>query len=190
MIPTRSSDLPGLVEEVERQTSEVRSIFEGLSADTLGWQPSPQKWSVVGHMVYWGIVNGHYVGAMRECAARARARSELSDGPYKHPWFGRWFAGRMEPPPKRRIGTFKKLIPDPAADAGDALADFERLQGELAELLQSASGIDLGRARFSSPYARIMRFSLGAGFGLVLAHNRRHIWLTREVMDREGFPGS
>jgi hypothetical protein len=51
-----------------------------------------------------------------------------------------------------------------------------------------ARGIDLGRARFSSPFARVFRLSLGTGFSVLLAHNRRHIWLIREVMAGDLFP--
>jgi hypothetical protein len=54
--------------------------------------------------------------------------------------------------------------------------------------MDDAWGVDLGKARFSSPFLRVVRLSLGTGLSLLLAHNRRHVWLAREVMDWDGFP--
>ena len=53
--------------------------------------------------------------------------------------------------------------------------------------MEEARGVDLGRARMSSPFVKILRFSVGAAFGILLSHNRRHIWLIRELMALEDF---
>ena len=55
--------------------------------------------------------------------------------------------------------------------------------------MESSRGLDLGAIRFGSPFFKLLRFSLGTGFEVVLAHDRRHVWLIRELMETEGFPG-
>lgn len=189
MIATHASDVPKIIAELERQTEEVEGIFAELSDEALVWRPNEQKWSVAGHVAHMCIVNEPYIGAMQDVLVKARNKGWTSDGPYKHGWFGKWFTGQMEPPPKRRMGTAPKMVPDPNLEGDDVLERFKRVQGDLAQITDDATGIDMGKARFSSPFLKILRFSLGTGISTLVAHNRRHIWLAREVMDWDGFPG-
>ena len=46
----------------------------------------------------------------------------------------------------------------------------------------------MGRVRFGSPFLPLLRFSLGTGFALILAHNRRHLWLMNELMQHPDHP--
>ncbi len=185
-IPKSVADLEAMRAEVDRQNRQVSSLFERLTPEVLAWRSAPDRWSVSGHVAHLALVNGPYLATLRPCLDSARARGRLSDGPYRHPWFARWFANSMEPPPRMRTKTLKVMVPDPTT--GDPLADFLATQAELADALAAARGLDLGRARFSSPFLKILRFSAGTGLHLMLAHNRRHLWLIDEVMDSEGFP--
>ena len=188
MIPTSVEGLAALAAEVERQTAEVAGVVTGLSDQALGWRPSPKRWSVGGHVAHLCLINRPYLAAVEACLRRAKARGLESDGPYRHPRIATWFADEMEPPPRRRMKTFRRLVPGPAVDRRRVLADFDAVQRTLATLIVEARGTDLGRARFSSPFFKLLRVSLGAGFEITLAHNRRHIWLAREVMADPGFP--
>lgn len=109
-------------------------------------------------------------------------------GRYRHPWATMRFAGIMEPPPRRRVRTFRTMVPDPETKGASAREDFCALQVRLVGLLERARGLDLGRVRFGSPFFRLLRFSLGTGFATILAHNRRHLWLIRELMQHPDFP--
>ena len=143
------------------------------------------EWGFASHLC---ILNVPYVEGMRACIAKSRRQGRLSYGPYRHPWFGRWFTNTMEPPPKRRMPTTKGMVPDPDLDGSEVGPKFARIQDDLSQLMDDAWGVDLGKARFSSPFLRVVRLSLGTGLSLLLAHNRRHVWLAREVMDWDGFP--
>ncbi|MEQ9401904.1 MAG: DinB family protein [Longimicrobiales bacterium] len=187
-IPVHAADLDALAGEARRQTEEVRTLFASLDPEARTWRPSPDRWSVAGHIAHMSLVNGPYVEAMAECSRRARSRGRTSDGPYRHPWLASWFARNMEPPPKQRVRTMGAMVPDP--DVADPVADFAATQDALVSLFEEARGVDLGRARFASPFFRLLRLSLGTGFHTLLAHNRRHVWLAREVMAAEGFPSA
>lgn len=84
----------------------------------------------------------------------------------------------------------RSMVPDPVLEEGDVLERFRANQNRLVMLLEGARGADLGKIRFGSPFAAIVRLSLGTGLALLLAHNRRHIWLIREVLAADGFPGA
>jgi hypothetical protein len=188
VIPRRASDLDDLLIEVGRQSDEVGTLLAGLDEAAALWRPDETRWSVTGHIAHLAVINDVYLGAM-EKTVRAASDGPRSDGPYRHPLVARWFARSMEPPPKRRLKTFRAMIPDPGVTPARAGEDFRALQDRLAATMRDARGLDLGRVRFRSPFFALLRFSLGTGFEMLLAHNRRHVWLAREVMETPGFPG-
>ena len=193
MIPKRVEDLDGLLAEIERQHHEAADMFDAVSAEGARWRPDEARWSMTGHLAHLGLVNAEYLAVMERLVAEARADGAAprrSDGPYRHPWIATWFVRTMEPPVKRRMKTFRPMVPEPDVDPADALATFQGHQARLRELVEASHGLDLGKIRFSSPFLAVMRFSLGTGFDLLLAHNRRHLWLIRELQDRPDFPSA
>jgi len=188
MIPANVADLDQMITEVRQQSEEISELFQSTPAEALAWRPSPTAWSVAGHVSHTVLVNGPYLTALQACVERERERGRPSDGPYRHGWFGTWFANSMRPPIKRRFKTLKAMVPDPATAGGDALTDFLAMQERLATTMEGLRGLDLGRARFSSPFMALLRFSLGSGLALMILHNQRHIWLAREVVAAPDFP--
>ena len=190
MIPHTLEDLDAMAAEVPRQSQEVESLIRGLAPEARRWRPSPKRWSAVGHVAHLVIINRGYLGSIAAAVEDGNARGVTGDGPYKHSWLNRWFVGMLEPPPKRRLKTMKSMVPDPELEGDEVLGDFLSAQDELSRQIAAARGLDLGRVRFSSPFFSPLKFSLGAGLELLLAHNRRHIWLAREVMESPGFPAA
>lgn len=183
MIPDTVQDLEDLQGECVRQSEEVAALSH-LPTDTLLRRPNPKKWSALGHIAHMSLVNEPYLKAVAEATRDGIERGLRSEGPYRHPAFARFFVRSMEPPPKLRMKTFKSMVPDPTLDSGDVFEHFGANQARLLAALETARGLDLGRVRFSSPFARIVTFSLGSGLEMLLAHNRRHLWLVREVLDQ------
>lgn len=191
MIPERVADLDGLLAEVERQHHEAADLFARLPPDAARWRPDESRWSMTGHLAHLGLVNEKYLGVIDRVVSEARdegAASPPSDGPYRHPWIARWFVRTMEPPVRRRMKTFRPMVPEPDADPETTLVTFQAHQAKLGDLVEASRGLDLGKIRFSSPFLAVMRFSLGTGLEMLLAHNRRHLWLIRELQERPDFP--
>jgi len=191
MIPRTSADLDNLLAEAQRQSVEVAEILGGLSDEAALWRPDETRWSAAGHLAHVVIINTAYLGSVEAAIeAAVSAGGPRGDGPYRHPRVASWFAGSMEPPPKRRLKTFRDMVPDPGVSRAEASADFDRTQSRLLEAIERSRGLDLGRVRFRSPFLALLRFSLGSGFEMLLAHNRRHIWLVRELLATADFPGA
>ncbi|MDX1492537.1 MAG: DinB family protein [Longimicrobiales bacterium] len=189
MIPKQAGDLDDLLAEIDRQHHEVEDLFAAVSRETAVWRPDPTRWSMTGHLEHLSIVNEAYVGAMEAAVERARDRGgAISEGPYRHPWISRRFVRMMEPPPRRRVRTFRAMRPEADLDPVAAVRRFQECHRRLEGLVEAARGLDLGKVRFGSPFFGLLRLSLGAGMELVLAHNRRHLWLIRELMSGTGFP--
>ena len=68
------------------------------------------------------------------------------------------------------------------------MAAFRAYQVQYIDRLRQANGLDLARAHVASPAAAWLRFSLGSGFELMAAHERRHLWQARKVTQHPQFP--
>lgn len=190
MIPERSADLDSLLAEVERQHFEVQDLFEPVSPEGATWRPDPTRWSMTGHLAHLAIVNGAYLESIDDAVGRTCGNGAVeSAGPYRHPWLARKFARLLEPPPRRRVKTFRSMVPGADAEPARTVETFQALQRRLERSIEASRGLDLGAVRFGSPFFSLFKLSLGTAFEVVLAHNRRHVWLMRELMARQDFPG-
>ena len=190
VIPRKSEDLDTLLAEIERQEHEVVDLFQDVSAEGAIWRPDETRWSMTGHIAHLGIVNDAYLDAIEESLERVREDGgQSSEGPYRHPWLARRFARLLEPPPGLRVKTFRAMVPEPDVRPEEAVETFRSLLRRLGAAVEESRGLDLGAVRFGSPFFKLVRLSLGTGFEVVLAHDRRHVWLIRELMESEGFPG-
>lgn len=181
--------------EVDRQDAEVDALTGSLTHVQANWRPRPGAWSVLENLTHLTLTNRAYLEAIEEATCRGRAMGTTGEGPYRHGWLGKRFVASMEPPPKLRTRTFRAISPSSREDPGPmekekAVRDFLETQDALSAALKRASGLDLGQVRFRSPLFRLLRLSLGHGFELLLAHNRRHLWQARQVVEHSGFPSA
>jgi hypothetical protein len=95
----------------------------------------------------------------------------------------------MEPPPKRLMKTFKIFAVPPGGTYGlsDVLPEFLRVRDQLAERVRRSDGLHLQCPRVVSPVTPLLRMPLGAYFAFVIAHDRRHLWQARQVLEAPGF---
>jgi hypothetical protein len=64
------------------------------------------------------------------------------------------------------------------------MAAFRAYQVQYIDRLRQANGLDLARARVRSPAAAgWLRIPLGCAFALTTAHERRHLWQARRVLE-------
>ena len=75
-----------------------------------------------------------------------------------------------------------------SGSAPEIEAGFRGYQVQFVDRLRQANGVDLAKARVQSPANRWMRLDLGAGFALMTAHERRHLWQARQLTERPDFP--
>jgi hypothetical protein len=68
------------------------------------------------------------------------------------------------------------------------MAAFRAYQVQYVDRLHQAKGLDLARARVTSPVASWLRMPLGSSFAAMLAHERRHLAQAARVISAEGFP--
>ncbi|PYQ55967.1 MAG: hypothetical protein DMF53_27005 [Acidobacteria bacterium] len=119
---------------------------------------------------------------------RARRQGAVRRGPIRPGPLGRWFVATLEPPPKRRLPAPKKIVPALRKGKAEVMAEWRRAQVAVKDLLREAAGLDLNGTRFVNPFISLLRFSLGTGFQVLPAHQRRHLWQAERVKGNPRFP--
>jgi hypothetical protein len=68
----------------------------------------------------------------------------------------------------------------------EAYAEFLSSQKLIHEFLDANADLDLAGIRFVNPFIPGIRFSVASGLHLILAHERRHLWQARQVLQAAG----
>jgi hypothetical protein len=163
------------VEEIKRDTED---LARGLSEAQFNWRPGAEKWSIGECLEHLNITARLYWPIIAEAITNARVNGWFSPGPYKRPWLGSLLISLAEPPPKMRFKAPRRFRPP---------ADMA-FQDRLLDLIRDANGVDLGRPKIHSPATKLIKITLGQSFGLITAHERRHLWQARQVRDDLNFP--
>ena len=163
-------------------------FMNGLSDAQFNWQPAPGRWSIAGCFEHLNMSAAKlFIPSIDGAIANARSHGLTSPGPFTYSAFERWCVRTNDAPARMRFRAPKVVQPAATKSMDDVRAEFLRWQDELAARIHGADGLDLRRARYKSPLP-LIKWSLGAFIQLMLAHERRHIWQARQVLQAPGFP--
>jgi hypothetical protein len=181
-------DLQDLADQLDAVDREARAIVVDLDDAQANWQPDGgRSWSVAQCLDHLAVANRTYVEAMDEAVQRARGRGQLRRGPVRAGLFAELFVRSLEPPVRRKTRNPRVISPTSALPLAEALSRFLRAQDGARRLVASAADLDLS-VRFANPFVPGLRFRVQAGFLILAAHDRRHLWQMRRVCATAGFP--
>lgn len=175
-------------QQFERLAAEADILAASLTDAQFSWQPSADAWSVAQCIDHLNATARSYLPVLDEGIAEAIRRGMYNPGPFTYNWIGRSLVWVMEPPCRVRMKAPGPFQPAPARPRHEILAAFRAYQVQFVDRLRQASGLDLARARTTSPVARWLRMPLGSAFALMIAHERRHLAQARRVLTAPGFP--
>jgi hypothetical protein len=175
-------------QQFEQLSHDADALVDPLTDEQFNWQPAPDAWSVAQCIEHLNTTARLYLPQLDESIANAIRRGTYGEGPFSYNVVGRFLTAAMEPPPRFRVKTPKPFHPPQTRPRSDVMAAFKAYQVQFTDRLRQANGLDLARAKVRSPTATWLRFSLGSGFALMLAHERRHLWQARQVLAHPGFP--
>jgi hypothetical protein len=175
-------------QQFEQLSHDADALVEPLTDEQFTWSPALDAWSVAQCIEHLNTTARLYLPQLDEAIANAIRRGTYGEGPFSYNVFGRFFTAAMEPPPRFKTKTPKLFHPPPSRPRSEVMAAFRAYQVQFTDRLRQANGLDLARAKVRSPSASWLRFSLGSGFALMLAHERRHLWQARNVIAHPNFP--
>ncbi|HET9281059.1 MAG TPA: DinB family protein [Candidatus Angelobacter sp.] len=180
------ADLQAILNELDRTDAEARQLVSTLTEAQLNWQPGGGTgWSVAQCLDHLAQSTALYAPALLEAVRKAKikASSRRARTPIQPPWLGRWFIRDLEPPPKRKFKSPKKV--KPAAQqfkSAEVLKAFLAAHDQVRVVIEEAREVDLNRVRFRNPLLRFLPWTVGTGLLILGAHDRRHLWQAQQVL--------
>lgn len=175
-------------QEFEQISMDADTLIDPLTDEQFVWRPNETSWSVALCIEHLNTTARLYLPQLDEAIAIAIRRGMYGEGPFSYNVFGRFFTAAMEPPPRFKVMTPRAFQPPLVRGRAEVMAAFRAYQVQFVDRLRQANGLNLARAKVRSPAYSWMRFSLGSGFALMLAHERRHVWQARNVTAHPNFP--
>jgi len=176
--------------DFESLAGAATELVAPLTDDQFAWQPTPESWSVAQCLDHLNATARAYLPMLDEGIANAIRRGEHSPGPYAYNWIGRFMVYVVKPATRWRGTAPEAFLPPPGRRRPEIVAAFRAYQVQYVDRLRQASGLDLARARITSPLARWLRMPLGSAFAMLIAHEQRHLAQARRVLEAPGFPNA
>lgn len=180
------ADIEEIISALEAATREADELMASAPASVLELAPAPHSWSAAECLAHLALTNFSYAAAMRAAVMPAmHLRNHERSGPVRPGLPTRWFIASLEPPVRRRFRAPGSVLPAPSVDAKTALREFQRSQTALIDLLMECRHLDLNKIRFANPFVPALRFTVGSGFLIIAAHDRRHLWQASMAISRQ-----
>ena len=175
-----------LISEFDTADARAIALAKELSREQLNWKPEPGKWSIGQCLDHLRVGNETYCEAMAE-ALEGQSPSVVRE--IEVPAFGRWFIRKfIEPSPQSTRGRAPKKI-KPAPEVDLSILDLYLATNKTTrDLIVRAKNYNVNHIRFKNPYLSVVRFTLGTGFEVLSAHQRRHLLQAERVKSSPDFP--
>ena len=174
-----AAPLPPDIQEILRALDDsdrrAEALVRDLDEERFNWRPDERSWSVAQCLDHLNVAGLAYLAPMRAALERA-GRKGGRRGAIRPGFLSRWFVATLEPPPKRRLPAPKKIVPAARKGRDEVIGEWRRIQAEVKDLLRAGAEQDLNGIRFVNPFFSLIRFSVGTGFQVIAAHERRHLW--------------
>ena len=172
------------INQYREAKEDAKTFVEQLEPGIFNRKPSPETWSIAECYDHIILYNELYLDQIDKGFKKAEISYEKEV--YKPGFLWKRIFKWLKPPYKRKIGT---LAPFDPADS-DELNQHEvldrvlRIQDQYLLRLQEARerSIDLGSKTARNPVLSFIRMSLSECFGVVDAHQRRHLWQATRIL--------
>lgn len=178
--------LAEIIRQLDAASESARQLAGQLNGDQLRQRPQPGKWSVAECLVHLNLSSQEELTVIDDVLARMNEESPPSGATYKMDLLGRFLKWTLEPPPKfwSRIKTTDTFQPQNVGPVEEVLPRFLELQEQIKSRVERADGLPLDEIKVVSPFNRRVRYNLLSCFHVMLAHERRHLWQAREIVEK------
>jgi hypothetical protein len=182
--------MPGLIERLDRVQERIRRLTGELRPDQLLWTPPQGGWSIAQVIEHLLVTDNRYEDRIRAAMARGRARHVTGHGtPWRPSMAGRFLHRSVRQENPNRLTTPAVFVPS-LRPRPSVVPSYLTMLDEIRGLMREAeeNDLDLGRLRFSSPAARLLRVNLGDAFLLSVSHAERHAGQIERIRAHADFP--
>ena len=173
---------------LEDVTQRAQATFGELNERQLNWRPDAKRWSVAQCFDHLLAADRLMVRAAQDAINQVRARTLWQRLPIWPSMFGRLLIRSQAPGATRKFTASPLATPAASAIPADVIHRFIGARRDVVALIQPLDERVADRTIMTSPFVKIITYSVLDGCRLMLAHDRRHFEQARRVMLSRGFP--
>ena len=185
---TLNAEIERIIYQINVVQEDAGGLFWGLNEEQFAWSPHPERWSMAQCFDHLNVTNQIFLRHFEAAVRQGRADGVLSDGPYAYGFLSRLVLRLVTPPVKYRFKASAAWAPRPGRSMADITAEWRETHERFARIVRDANGLDIVKIKVPSPVSSLFKFSLGIGFWIMTAHDRRHIRQARDVRNQANFP--
>jgi hypothetical protein len=171
-------------------TRETQLTFGVFNARQLNWRPDATRWSVAQCFEHLFMANRLMFQAAEDALNDTTPRTIWQRMPVLPGVLGRMLIRSQAPSATRRFTASPKAQPAMSDIASDIIQRFVEQHRHAVARIQVLDERHAARAIMTSPFIRVITYSVLDGWRLVYAHDRRHFEQARRVTLSPGFPGA
>ena len=174
--------------ELEAIARDTETSFGSLDIRQLNWRPEATRWSVAQCFEHLLAANRLMLQAASDAMDGTRSRTVWERIPVLPGLWGRMLIRSQAPNGARKFKT--SAIAQPAASdlPADIVARFVAQQDEAVRRIDAQDEGQAARVIMTSPFIRVVTYSVLDGWRLMVSHDRRHLEQARRVTESPEFP--
>ena len=167
---------------------DAEASFGGLTARQLNWRPGETRWSVAQCLDHLLSANRAMLQAAHGALDASQPRTVWQRLPVVPGVLGRALIRSQTPTATRKFTAPPGARPAFTDLPDDVVRQFADQQRDAAGWMQGLDTAVAERTIMTSPFIRVVTYSVLDGCRLMAAHDRRHVEQARRVMALDGFP--
>jgi hypothetical protein len=180
--------LPEVSDELDKIARDAQATFGACDARQLNWRPSATRWSVAQCFDHLLTTNRLMFRAVEDALRDGAPRTVWQRLPILPRIVGPMFIRALAPHSARTFSAPPQARPSTSDIPADIIQRFIEQHRQAVARAQTLDERVATRTIMTSPFIRVVTYSVLDGWRLVLAHDRRHFEQARGVTLSLGFP--
>ena len=190
MMDYAALSLPDVRTGLDEVARVAEAAFGPLDARQLNWRPDAGRWSVAQCFEHLLTANHLMLEAADDALNGMTPPTTWQRVPGLPAILGRMLIRSQAPGATRRFTAPARARPSMSDIAPDVIQRFIAQHHDAVMRLQDVDERTAARTTMTSPFIKVVTYSVLDGWRLVVAHDRRHLEQARRVMMSPGFPGT
>jgi hypothetical protein len=173
--------LAEVIDSLDHAQTRLELLADTVPDDRWNRRSDPSRWSVAECVAHLNLTSEAYVPRIQKAIEEARALPRVDGRNYNRDLIGRIFAALVGPLPKigkMRIGRVKTMpgfVPSGDLPRQLLLAEFRKLQMQLAAMVRESDGLAIDKVSITSPFGEKVHYNCYSVFVIIPRHQERHL---------------
>jgi hypothetical protein len=180
--------LPEVFDEAEAIAADAKTLFGHLNPQQVNWKPGADEWSVAQCLEHLIAANRAFSPQFDRILSGEKKATLWERMPILPGFFGKMLVKSQSPNSHQKFKAPNLAQPSASTVDPQVVDRFVENHRETMAKLQALERLDPAKIIVTSPFMKVITYSVLDAARLVVAHERRHFAQAQRVMETEGFP--